>query len=31
MKEFFDHYILGKDAPDWMTNGQPYKGEVFGK
>ena len=27
MKEFFDHYVLGKPAPAWMTIGQPYKGE----
>ena len=21
MFEFFDHHLLGKTAPDWMTNG----------
>ncbi|MDR0927237.1 MAG: prolyl oligopeptidase family serine peptidase [Ignavibacteria bacterium] len=31
MKEFFDHYCLGKPAPEWMTKGQPYKGENYGK
>jgi dipeptidyl aminopeptidase/acylaminoacyl peptidase len=23
MKEFFDHYLKGAPAPDWMTNGVP--------
>jgi acetyl esterase/lipase len=23
MKEFFDHYLMGKPAPDWWTNGVP--------
>ncbi len=27
MKEFFDHYVLGTEAPDWIINGKPYKGE----
>jgi dipeptidyl aminopeptidase/acylaminoacyl peptidase len=27
MKEFFDHYLLGKPAPEWMTNGVPYQGK----
>jgi dipeptidyl aminopeptidase/acylaminoacyl peptidase len=31
MKEFFDHYCLGTPAPDWLTKGQPYKGENWGK
>ena len=31
MKEFFDHYCLDKPAPTWMTKGQPYKGENWGK
>jgi dienelactone hydrolase len=22
--EFFDHFLLGKPAPDWMTKGVPY-------
>lgn len=26
MKEFFDHYVLGKEAEDWIKNGVPYKG-----
>jgi dipeptidyl aminopeptidase/acylaminoacyl peptidase len=30
MKEFFDHYCLGKPEPEWMK-GRPYKGEVNGK
>ena len=24
MEQFYDHYLLGKPAPDWMTNGIPY-------
>ena len=31
MKEFFDHYVLGTPAPAWMTKGQPYKGENWGR
>jgi acetyl esterase/lipase len=23
MKEFFDHYLMGKPAPDWWTKGVP--------
>jgi hypothetical protein len=23
MKEYFDHYLLGAPAPDWMTSGVP--------
>jgi dipeptidyl aminopeptidase/acylaminoacyl peptidase len=23
MKEFYDHYCLGKPAPKWMTEGEP--------
>jgi hypothetical protein len=23
MKEFFDHYLMGAPAPDWMVNGVP--------
>ena len=23
-KEFLDHYLKGKPAPDWMTRGVPY-------
>lgn len=26
MKEFFDHYLKGKPAPDWMIKGVPFKG-----
>jgi dipeptidyl aminopeptidase/acylaminoacyl peptidase len=26
MKEFFDHYLKGKQAPDWLQKGIPYKG-----
>jgi dipeptidyl aminopeptidase/acylaminoacyl peptidase len=22
--EFFDHYLMGKPAPSWMTDGVPY-------
>ena len=31
MKEFFDHYVLDVPSPDWMTKGQPYKGENWGR
>ncbi len=24
MKQFFDHYLMGKPAPDWMVNGIPF-------
>jgi dienelactone hydrolase len=27
MKQWFDHYLLGKPAPKWITEGEPYKGE----
>ena len=27
MKEFFDHHLKGEPAPDWMTDGVPYKGK----
>jgi hypothetical protein len=23
MTEWFDHYLMGKPAPDWMVNGIP--------
>jgi hypothetical protein len=23
MKEFFDHYLMGAPAPDWMVHGVP--------
>ena len=26
MKEYFDHYLRGYPAPDWITTGQPYMG-----
>ncbi|MCE5305110.1 prolyl oligopeptidase family serine peptidase [bacterium] len=26
MKEFFDHYLKGKPAPDWLIKGLPYRG-----
>lgn len=26
MKEFFDHYLKGAPAPNWMINGIPYRG-----
>ena len=26
MKEFFDHYLKGAPAPDWLINGIPYRG-----
>ncbi|MGX5914401.1 prolyl oligopeptidase family serine peptidase [Aliidiomarina sp. Khilg15.8] len=25
MKEFFDHYLKGEDAPDWWVEGMPYQ------
>ncbi|MCP4728373.1 MAG: prolyl oligopeptidase family serine peptidase, partial [bacterium] len=24
LRSFFDHYLKGKPAPDWMINGVPY-------
>jgi hypothetical protein len=24
MKQFFDHYLMNKPAPDWMVNGIPF-------
>ncbi|MGD2113924.1 MAG: prolyl oligopeptidase family serine peptidase [Acidobacteriota bacterium] len=27
MREFFDHYLKGEPAPEWMTEGVPYRGE----
>lgn len=27
MKEFFDHFVLGTKAPDWILNGIPYQGK----
>jgi hypothetical protein len=24
MREFFDHFLKGEPAPDWMKNGIPY-------
>ena len=27
MKEYFDHHLKGEPAPEWMTEGVPYRGE----
>ena len=27
MKEFFDHWLKGEPAPEWMTDGVPYRGK----
>lgn len=27
MKEFYDHYLLGKPAPAWLTEGVEYRGK----
>jgi len=27
MKEYFDHYLRGKPAPDWITKGIQYRGK----
>ena len=27
MKEYFDHYLMGTPAPDWITKGVPYTGK----
>ncbi len=27
MMEYFDHYLKGKPAPDWITKGIPYRGK----
>jgi dienelactone hydrolase len=28
MKEFFDHYLKGEPAPDWLVNGVPYREKI---
>ena len=27
MREFFDHYLKGAPAPEWLSEGVPYRGE----
>ena len=27
MKQYFDHYLKGADAPEWITSGEPYRGK----
>jgi dipeptidyl aminopeptidase/acylaminoacyl peptidase len=27
MREFFDHYLKGEPAPEWLTEGVPYRGK----
>ena len=27
MKQYFDHYLRGEDAPAWITDGVPYRGK----
>ena len=27
MKQYFDHYLKGADAPEWITKGEPYRGK----
>lgn len=27
MKQYFDHYLRGTPAPEWITKGVPYRGE----
>jgi dipeptidyl aminopeptidase/acylaminoacyl peptidase len=27
MREYFDHYLKGEPAPDWITKGIPYRGK----
>ena len=27
MKEFFDHFLKGEEAPVWWTDGVPYEGK----
>jgi dipeptidyl aminopeptidase/acylaminoacyl peptidase len=29
MKQYFDHYLKGKPAPEWMVNGIPYLKKEF--
>ena len=26
MKEYFDHYLRGAPAPEWLAEGEPYAG-----
>ncbi|MFC2155615.1 alpha/beta hydrolase family protein [Acidobacteriota bacterium] len=28
LKEYFDHYLKGKEAPEWIVNGLPYREPV---
>jgi len=27
MKQYFDHYLKGEPAPEWITKGVPYRGK----
>ncbi len=27
MKQYFDHYLKGMEAPEWITSGEPFRGE----
>ena len=29
MKQFYDHYLKGKDAPEWWSKGLKYKGDYM--
>lgn len=31
MEQFYDHYLKGKEAPDWMINGIPYLKKAYNK
>jgi dipeptidyl aminopeptidase/acylaminoacyl peptidase len=31
MKQYFDHHLMGKEAPDWMVNGVPQTEKLYRK
>ena len=31
MKQYFDHYLKGEEAPDWMTEGIDYSDKLYNK
>ncbi|WP_397445268.1 prolyl oligopeptidase family serine peptidase [Polaribacter sp. R77954] len=31
MKQYFDHYLMGKEAPKWMTDGIPHLNKLYDK
>tara|TARA_R100000789_G_C2876485_1_gene113063 strand:- start:125 stop:226 length:102 start_codon:yes stop_codon:yes gene_type:complete len=31
MKQYFDHYLMDKKAPKWMTDGIPHLKKMYSK